>query len=146
MEANNLKYININNIIFLNIPIIRNMSYTKCCNLFRLQIAKHSASINVLTNNMKKLFPGTDCKAKICDTFRKKADNFIDEVDTDVYSIVYNLKKKLQDENISKNDKTLLLNLLPELWSARRISTFSNSTLYSAAKLKNPEHYTSNKK
>ena len=32
------------------------------------------------------------------------------------------------------------------LKSARRISSFSNSTLYSAAKLKNSEHYTSNKK
>ena len=45
-----------------------------------------------------------------------------------------------------KNDKTLLLNLLPESWSARRISSFSNSTLYSAVKLKNPQYYTSNKK
>ena len=49
---------------------------------------------------------------------------------TDVYSIVYNLKKKLQDVNISKNDKTFHLNL----------------TLSSGAKLKTPEHYTSNKK
>ena len=85
MEAKNLKYININNIIFLNILIIRNMSYTKCCNPFRLQKAKHSASLRVGTNNVKKLFPETDCKAKICDTCRKKADNFIDEVDTDVF-------------------------------------------------------------
>ena len=124
MEAKNLKYININNIIFLNILIIRNMSYTKCCNPLRLQKAKYSASLRVVTNNVKTLFPETDCKTKICDTCRKKADNFIDEVDTDVYSIAYNLKK-IQDENISKNDKTLLLNLLPESWSARRISSFS---------------------
>ena len=126
MEAENLKYLNINNIIFLNIPIIRDMSYTIFCNPFTLQKAKHSANLRVVTNNVKKLFPETDCKAKTCDTCRKKADNFIDEVETNIYSIVYNLKKKLQDENISKNDKTLLLNLLPESWRARRISSFSN--------------------
>ena len=76
------------------------MSYTKCCNPFRLQKRNNSTSLRVVTNNVKKLFLETDCKAKICDTCRKKADKFIDEFDTDVYSIVYNLKKKLQKKNI----------------------------------------------
>ena len=80
-------------------------------------------------------------KIKIkCDSCRLKFDAKIEGENVvsmeESREIISNLQKLFNDENLSKNEKMLLLKLLPKNWSSRKVVNFSYSSRWLVTKCK----------
>lgn len=108
----------------------------RCCNPYKE--TKHSSNLRLISEDVKNHFPLLNDNSRICDLCRLK---FIKEIKNDlskedVKEIIANLKQKFNDENITKNEKMLLLQLLPKNWSSREVAAFSNTSRWLASKSK----------